>query len=204
MNYYLIDYENIGNDGLKNLSKLKTDDVIIIFYSENCKNINLDIINEMTKIKLQFSVSKVNVGTKNALDFQLSSYLGYLIGKNSPSSTYYIVSADKGFDCLCDYWKDSHISVKRIEFAKELPPSPIITSTTKPIEKSKNINEVSEVEILKYLNKNEPYKMILAIVNQFKTKQAIANGIAKNIKDSKKSGEIYRKLKPLLKEKNKH
>lgn len=40
---------------------------------------------------------KVNVGTKNALDFQSVSYLGYRICNGNDSSLYYIVSSDKGF-----------------------------------------------------------------------------------------------------------
>lgn len=36
-------------------------------------------------------------GTKNALDFQPSSYLGYRICNGNDSSLYYIVSNDKGF-----------------------------------------------------------------------------------------------------------
>ena len=36
-------------------------------------------------------------GTKNALDFQPASYLGYRICNGNDSSLYYIVSNDKGF-----------------------------------------------------------------------------------------------------------
>ncbi len=44
---------------------------------------------------------------------------------------------------------------------------------------------------------------IIAIFNQYKTKQAICNGMSKKFKDSKRASAIYKKLKPLLKEKNK-
>ena len=39
--------------------------------------------------------------------------------------------------------------------------------------------------------------------NDIKSKQAICNGMAKKFKDSKKTSVIYKKLKPLLKEKHK-
>ena len=45
-------------------------------------------------------------GTKNALDFQLSSYLGYIIRENEDKPyNYYIVSKDKGFECIINFWK---------------------------------------------------------------------------------------------------
>lgn len=46
-------------------------------------------------------------------------------------------------------------------------------------------------------------EQVLAIFNQYKSKQAICNGMAKKFKDSKKTSVIYKKLKPLLKEKHK-
>ena len=55
----------------------------------------------------------------------------------------------------------------------------------------------------KILSADEYSDRILEIINSFKTKQAINNGLSKEFKDSKKSGAIYKKLKPLLKEKKK-
>ena len=50
----------------------------------------------------------------NALDFQLSSYFGYLIGTNVDNS-FIIYSNDTGFDPLIDFWSAYGINVKRIE-----------------------------------------------------------------------------------------
>lgn len=58
-------------------------------------------------------------------------------------------------------------------------------------------------EIKKYLSKTDSPEKVLVIFNQYKTKQAICNGMAKEFKDTKKASAIYKKLKPLLKEKNK-
>jgi flagellar biosynthesis GTPase FlhF len=57
----------------------------------------------------------VNTGSKNALDFQLTTHLGYLIGKGEHSgAAYRIVSNDTGFDCVVTYWKDKGIDIARI------------------------------------------------------------------------------------------
>ena len=115
MNYYLIDYENVRAEGIKDLTRVSKKDTIILFYSDNCKNISLDVMDIIIKLKAHYISFKAKVGTKNALDFQLSSYLGYLIGQGkSQESKYYIVSNDKGYDCLCDYWKELGVTVERI------------------------------------------------------------------------------------------
>ena len=49
----------------------------------------------------------------NALDFQLVSELGYLIGKNE-SGSFVIVTNDTGFDAAVKYWRRNKKSVKRI------------------------------------------------------------------------------------------
>ena len=43
MNYYLVDYENVRADGVKDLKGVSRGDAIILFYSEQCKNISLDV-----------------------------------------------------------------------------------------------------------------------------------------------------------------
>ena len=95
MSYYLIDFENVRTDGVRSLTDLKCGDTVAIFYSEQCKNITLDVIENLTRQGVQICCYQAKLGTKNALDFQLSSYLGYIIGKGNPGEDYYIVSNDK-------------------------------------------------------------------------------------------------------------
>ena len=184
MNYFLIDYENVHDNEIKDLENIKAGDTLVIFYSNQCKNnISLDVLDFSKGITYQ--IFKASVGTKNALDFQLSSYLGYLIGKNSLQDTkkdtnYYIVSNDQGYDRLCDYWqKNFSVNVSRI-------------STLATLKEIKN-----------YLSDDDQPDKVLEIFNKYKTKQAIKNGLDKEFKDSKKAGSIYNKLKPLIKEKHK-
>ena len=52
---------------------------------------------------------------QNALDFQLISYLGYLIGKDEDKTSEFIVmSNDTGFDPAVRYWKQKGFLVNRI------------------------------------------------------------------------------------------
>ena len=208
MNYYLIDFENVRTDGIKDLKRVSEGDAIILFYSEQCKNISLDVIDSIMKLKVQYSSFKAKVGTKNALDFQLAAHLGYLIGQgNNQESKYYIVSNDKGYDCLCDYWKELDAVVERISLSEDVPEVKAATKAPAQLNKNKSKVKASDMatidEMKKLLSKDDMPKEVLNIFNQYKTKVAINNGLAKHFKDSKKASAIYKKLKPLLKEKNK-
>lgn len=208
MNYYLIDFENVRTDGIKDLKGVSEGDAIILFYSEQCKNISLDVIDSIMKLKVQYSSFKAKVGTKNALDFQLAAHLGYLIGQgNNQESKYYIVSNDKGYDCLCDYWKELDAVVERISLSEDVPEVKAATKAPAQLNKNKSKVKASDMatidEMKKLLSKDDMPKEVLNIFNQYKTKVAINNGLAKHFKDSKKASAIYKKLKPLLKEKNK-
>lgn len=51
----------------------------------------------------------------NALDFQLVSYLGYLMKNNELDDTeYLIMSNDTGFDPVVNFWKTRNVSIRRI------------------------------------------------------------------------------------------
>ncbi len=202
MNFFLIDFENINSEKIKDISGTQENDVVIIFYSEHCLTIQLDVVDYLIKAKMQIRTFNVKVGTHNALDFQLSSYLGYLIGKAGDGAKYHIVSNDKGYDNLCEYWQEQEMMVDRISF-----PVPEIVAKEKTQKSSKrkvNTGKSATLEEIKqYLSDEDMPNEILAIFNKFKTKQAICNGIAKKCKDSKRASMIYKKLKPLLKEKKK-
>ena len=184
MNYYLVDYENIGIEGIKVLRDIKDKDVIIIFYSENSsQSLPLDIFNEQPTC---YAI-KANVGTKNALDFQLSSYLGYLIATGFDSDEYTIVSNDTGYDCLCDYWETHSVKVKRL-----------------PVTHEQASCTVTINELVNAIGKYNSYSVcLLKIINKHNSMHDICNDIQRLLRDSKKTGKIYKKIKPLLTEKGK-
>ena len=218
MDYCLIDLENIGSDGINHLKDLKKDDVMYIFYTEQHKNISVEVMELLIQMKLEIVYQKVKTGTKNALDFQLSSHLGYMLGKEENNSNYHIVSNDKGYDCICDYWRaegknvdriaPAEIVLEKLSLDENLENEPItdedgekMTTAKRSKVKSSDLATLEEIRGL-LSDKDEPEEILL-LFNQYKTKQAIYNGISKKFKDSKRSGMVYKKLKPLFKEKNK-
>lgn len=101
LNYYLVDYENVNKTGLNGVAKLDKDDVVCIFYSENADSLTFGLHRRLNESAAEIIYKKVVIGNKNALDFQLSSYLGYIIHENESEGKqydYYIVSKDKAFE----------------------------------------------------------------------------------------------------------
>ncbi|MDE5824886.1 MAG: hypothetical protein K2H91_09450, partial [Lachnospiraceae bacterium] len=111
-----------------------------------------------------------------------------------------------------------NVSVKRIpNFMGEEKDSKAAAATetaeeelkarTKPKAKSKSkisdSNKATKEELLQYLTEEEYSDKILEIFNSYKTRVAINNGLSKEFRDSQKSSAIYKKLKTLLKEKQK-
>ena len=190
MTYFLIDYENIHSEEIKDLENFKDGDTLIIFYSNQCRKISLDVLDFSKGITYQ--IFKASVGTKNALDFQLSSYLGYLIGKNSLQDTksdanYYIVANDKGYGRLCDYWQEN--------FSVNVRSSTQVTL--------KEIREALKDVPKGVLSGEDQVEEVRKIFNNNPSKKEINKELSQYFKDNDKVSKIAKKLRPLMKEKHK-
>ena len=187
MSVYFVDFENVNSGGLTGITKtnMNETDRIIIFYSENAKTLTMDLHRELEKTKVIKEYVKVNVGTANALDFQLASYLGAYIEREK-DKRYFIVSKDLGFDAVCDFWKSRGIILKRIDS--------VSTMDRNKEDMVKALNGIlTEKEALK----------VYKIVCSYKTKEGIHNNLVKTFPspDNKKASEIYKAIKPLIKDK---
>lgn len=187
MSYYLVDFENVKKDGLDGIHKLGKEDKVCIFYSKNADSITFDQHRRLIESKADIELCKVDVGSKNALDFQLATQLGYLIA-NQAADAYYIVSKDKGFEILSGYWKNRGVSVTL---------TADITGRSHDHETQELKEKLSEKlqEILKEEN-DVSVDEVLKIVQQYKTKQGIMNALMKKYPsaDNKKSSKIYKKI----------
>ena len=113
MAVYLIDYENVNTDGLNGISRLSAEDTVIIFYSENADRMTFGLHRRLNESKATIDIRKVDVGGSNALDFQLGTYLGYLIALNREEQ-YCIVSNDRGYNHVANFWGKQKVKVQVI------------------------------------------------------------------------------------------
>jgi hypothetical protein len=110
MRIFLVDMENVPK--LTNINKLATDDKLILFYSDNTPPMPMDTIKAIQATNVSWEVKKIHLGAKNALDFQLSSYLGYLIHIHN-NAKFIIVSKDKGFEVVKKFWAtEAKVNIK--------------------------------------------------------------------------------------------
>lgn len=193
MAIYLIDYENTKN--LLGISNLTADDHVIIFYSSKAYSLSFDVHKEILSSKAKVEYKFVNVGIQNALDFQLCSYLGYIIKQNENiDCKIYIVSKDKGFACVSSFWKneksiDIQILCDLIGRETNIVADDLKSKCDLESLLNKSTIQLNESEI------NE----IVAMVKKYKTTQTINGNLNKLFKDSSKAGAILKLIKPFIK-----
>ena len=109
---YLIDFENVASNGFEGLELLDDGSELLIFYSEQHSTISITVHQELERSRIRKTYMPIKTGGKNALDFQLVSWLGYEIAKNG-GEQFVIISKDTGFDAVVDFWQKRNVNVSR-------------------------------------------------------------------------------------------
>lgn len=145
--YYLIDFENVHNDGIANIECMTKTDHIHIFSTQNATNIRSDIFWLNGDIK-----SHLVPARKQSLDMHLVSYLGHLLGINGKECSYVIISKDKDYDNIVKFWKEEgypNISRKEKlpECVKQSNPNGVkaTTTTVQVTQKTKQLQAVNSI-----------------------------------------------------------
>lgn len=156
--FYLVDLENVGSTFIKDADCLSIEDTVIVFHSKTDREPWQTIKSTIESRNAKFQQIPVYSQTKNALDFQLTAHLGYLIGKNETNTEYYIVSRDVGYMAAVEFLKrqmNTNIEMigdfssikKKNEIHDRLKeilqdfPDKVIRSARKSLNNSTNLNE---------------------------------------------------------------
>lgn len=176
---FLIDFENVSNGGFEGLENLTDAENLILFYSDNAGTISIATHRKLEQSVVQKEYLSVKTGGKNALDFQLATYLGYLISQK-PNEDYCIVSNDEGFQHVVNFWEQKGVRIIRC--------ANLLQET----------RENAKVEVKKLLpDFPDESDKVAAIVHKYKTKQGINNALMKEF-GSERTGIIYKALRPML------
>ncbi|MDR1508407.1 MAG: hypothetical protein LBS53_02070, partial [Synergistaceae bacterium] len=113
MAYYLIDYENVHQSGLDGMGSLSADDSIVVFFGNKTPNVPMEVLHGLVNTRAVVSLKNLKKTANNYLDFQLATHLGAAIAGNPDVKEYYIISKDKDYEAVIDYWKarDRGVSV---------------------------------------------------------------------------------------------
>lgn len=98
---YLIDFENVHEEGFSSLGRLGDRDAVYCFFTKNVAKISMAALAGIRSGQLHFIEAESG---KQSLDLALVSYLGYLIGTVPNEQCYEIVSNDNGFAKAADFW----------------------------------------------------------------------------------------------------
>ena len=190
MNYFFVDYENVGSEGLNGIDKLDEENIVCIFYSKNANKITFELHVQLIETRAKIEYHNIDALHKNALDFQLSSYLGYIIRENEKKDcNYFIVSKDTGFESLINFW-EKYKNVK-IELVIN-----ILRNKNQPSMPEREL----ENKVIELTNDKANASAIAKIISTSKTKVEVNNSLNKLFKSSK-CGEVYKAIKILISDK---
>ena len=185
MTAYLVDFENVKSDGLNGIGNLKENDRVFIFYSVNADKITFSLHKKINESQAKINYFKVEVGSKNALDFQLVSYLGYLICEDKKDE-YVIVSNDHGFASVIKWWQKRNV---RTSLVADLTKQDVL-------QREKDMF----TQVSKAVEDEKDAKLCTEYILKYKTKQGLNNALAK-VYGTTKGGKLYNAIKPLISDK---
>lgn len=122
--HFIVDFENVKNNGLKGSDCLLISDSVELFFSDACPTIANGIFEHLKKSECEVRVCKLQILRKNALDFYITSRLGELIGSGYQEQIA-IISNDKDYKSVQEYWRECSDTKRRIllsgtEYASQL------------------------------------------------------------------------------------
>lgn len=111
--FYLVDTENVGSVWVDLIPTLGKQDCLLLFYTVNSSGISYEDLLKLAGQEEKYQMIQCFTG-RNGLDFQLVSYLGYLI-KSNVKAEFIIISNDIGYDSVVRFWSARDIAVSRVK-----------------------------------------------------------------------------------------
>ena len=108
---FIVDYENVNRMGLYGSEFLNSTDELVIFYSDTCSKIERREMEKIFESGCELELFKLPTPGKNALDFCIASTVGEALGRGE-TRTIVIISNDKGYKAIQDYWQQRKPSVR--------------------------------------------------------------------------------------------
>ncbi len=102
--YFLIDYENVNYAGLEGTEFLEKSDTVSIFFSDVSDKIVAYRMKDIEMSGCNFEICELQNVRKNALDFYIASKVGEIFAVDKDAKIA-IISADKDYRSVIDYWK---------------------------------------------------------------------------------------------------
>lgn len=140
---FMIDFENVRDRGLDGAIYLTPNDSVTIFYSRASQKISQGKLQEVFNSGCNLSICKLEHTAKNSLDYYIATAVGECYGSGYTGITA-IVSNDKGFRAVKDYWQNRSSPARRIVIKPDILQSIV----------GANENSVRRLEIARLLTES--------------------------------------------------
>lgn len=121
--YWLVDLENTHSRWTLASGQFRAGDIVVLFWSPSASKVPLEDVSEHDQISYKFI--KCFNGSHDALDFQLSAWLGRM-SILDPSARFVILSGDHGYEPLVRFLAKAHVDAALTDpstFATDMAPA---------------------------------------------------------------------------------
>lgn len=136
--YFLIDYENVHNPGMRGAEYLLPTDHVLVFYSASAPNMEAQYLGAIRDSGCAFEVCKLVKTSKNALDFYIATKLGAIFGSGYTGNIA-VISRDVGFQAVREYWGSCAVPPRRVLLSDSIERG--IISANEPTERTHLVHE---------------------------------------------------------------
>ncbi len=149
MRLFLIDYENVNSAGLHGIGQINPEDRAILFYSRAANTLSFEIMDEMMAAGIMPERVCLEHSGKNALDFQLVTFLGYLAATENAEAIF-IISKDSGYHAAISFCK-TYLGVKEVHLKPSIKQAlgSLPRSKAKAAKQSPAVQPLTEVKVKK-------------------------------------------------------
>lgn len=117
--YFLIDYENVRNAGMRGSEYLLPADHVIVFYSSNAPLMEMRHLDNIQNSGCGFEICDLLTKRKNGLDFYIATKVGELFGAERCKNAV-LISNDSGFQAIRDYWQERSGTKHRVALSENI------------------------------------------------------------------------------------
>ena len=123
----MVDTENIANIGIMKAYGLEEGDECVMFYTDHNEQIYQNTMSHASMLSCKLTYVHCFLMRRDALDFQLATYLGAEVEKaraNGTPTRFRILSNDTGFNACVTYWKSQGEDIETITYKPIAPDAP--------------------------------------------------------------------------------
>ena len=201
--FYLIDFENVGHEGLEGCKSLSKSDHIVIFFTSNAKKVDMSMIADHGDAELD--MQEVPAG-KQSTDMRIASYLGYYAEKNKlQQCRVVVVSKDKDYDDVITHWKNEGLGVIRrqkigVNAQQKTVKKQLVDSTKPQISKAKKAelkNRVKKIVGVSYAE--EVANEVARISTEHYGQKHFLKEVKKELQEMYQNGDdVFKCAEPIL------